>query len=166
MKLIVAVDKNWGIGQNGDQPYHIPEDQAFFRKKTADNVVVMGRVTLAALPGGRPLKNRINIVLSRGDIEVPGAQTCSSVSELAGVIEKHADKDVFVIGGQQIYEILLDYCEYAYVTKIKSSPAVDRYFPNLDTIDNWELVAVSETKTHNGLEFCFCEYRNLSQVRL
>ena len=92
MKLIVCVDKNWGIGQDGDQPYHIPEDQAFFRAKTAGNVVAMGRVTLAALPGARPLKNRVNIVLSRSKASINGAETCSSLDGLFAAIKKHADK--------------------------------------------------------------------------
>jgi len=160
MRIIVVVDENWGIGCDGDQPFHIPADQRFFRDKTMGKTVVMGRVTLAALPGGVPLKGRKNIVLSRGAFDVDGADVCADLAALSDVLRDAAD-DVFIIGGQQIYEMLLDYCDYAYVTKIFAAPDVDRHFPNLDALENWQLVKQSETQSHEGLEFCFCEYQNL-----
>ena len=161
MKLIVAVDENWGIGRDGDQPFYIPEDLRRFGDLTMHRVVVMGRVTLNALPGGLPLKNRINIVISRGGVFVRDVVACSSLDQLAEYARRYNGDDVFVIGGQQIYEMLLDYCEYAYVTKIFAVAEADRTFPNLDAMENWELVSQTERKSHEGLEFCFCEYRNL-----
>ena len=169
MKLCVVVDENWGIGQDGDQPYHIPEDQRFFRAKTLGKAIVLGRVTLAAFPGGSPLKGRTNIVLTRGLqdlIDVPGIVVCNSLDELAAHLKQYDPNDVFVAGGQQVYEMLLDYCDYAYITKIFAAPQVDRFFPNLDALDNWELVATSETKSHGDVQFCFCEYRNLQPKSL
>ena len=160
MKLIVVVDENWGIGKDGDQPYHIPEDQRFFREKTLGKAIVIGRVTLAAFPGGRPLKGRTNIVLTRNTLDVPGIITCGGRAELFEVLRGYSKDDVFVAGGQQIYEMLLEYCDTAYVTKIFAAPAVDRYFPNLDALPNWEQTAQSKRKSHDGIEFCFCEYRN------
>lgn len=163
MNLIVVVDKNWGIGHEGDQPYHILEDQRFFWAKTKDRAIVVGRKTLAAFPGGRPLKNRVNIVLTRdAGFEAANCVICRSLEELADKLRDYSREDIFVAGGQQIYEMLLDYCDYAYVTKIFAEPVVDRFFPNLDTLGNWELVKQGEIKSFEGLKFCFCEYRNLS----
>ena len=65
MILIAAVDKNWGIGKDNELLTHIPADQRFFRETTTGNVVVMGRRTLESFPGGEPLRNRTNIVLTR-----------------------------------------------------------------------------------------------------
>jgi len=160
MKLIVIVDENWGIGIDGDQPYHIPEDQRFFREKTLGKAIVIGRVTLAAFPHGRPLKGRTNIVLTRSRLDTQGIITCASLPELAELLNGYNTDEVYVAGGQQIYEMLLEYCNTAYVTKIFATPHVDRYFPNLDEMPNWVLTSQSAPKCHDGIEFCFCEYEN------
>ena len=166
MKLCVVADLNWGIGKDGDQPYHIPEDQRYFRTLTLGKTIVLGRVTLAAFPGGVPLPKRNNIVLSRDDIDVPGVKHCRSLEGLGKCLQKYNADDVFVVGGQQIYEMLLEYCDYAYVTKIFAKADADRFFPNLDKMPYWKLESQSEQKHHNGVEFCFCEYRNLQPKRL
>lgn len=162
MKLIVAVCEDWGIGKDGDQPFYIPEDLQYFKAKTLGKVMVMGRVTLAALPNG-PLKRRKNVVLTRdASLVVAGASACNSLQELSQYLSQYNADDIFVIGGQQIYEQLLPYCDTAYVTKIFATSPTDRFFPNLDNMDNWQLYSQSETKSHDGTEFCFCEYRNIS----
>jgi len=161
MKLIVAVCENWGIGKDGDQPFYIPEDLQYFKTKTLGKIMVMGRVTLAALPGG-PLKRRTNIVLTRdAGFVVEGAVTCNSLQDLMRHLSQYDADDIFVIGGQQIYEQLLPHCNTAYVTKIFAAAPTDRFFPNLDDMDNWQMHSQSEIKSHNGIEFCFCEYRNI-----
>ena len=161
MKLIVAACEDWGIGANGDQPFYIPADLRRFKAKTLGKVMVMGRKTLLALPGSRPLKGRTNIVLTRdADFAPPGADVCNSLGQLAQNLSQYNTDDVFVIGGQQIYELLLDYCDTAYVTKIFATVPTDRAFPNLDLRDGWRLHEQSDVKKHEGLEFCYCEYRN------
>jgi len=162
MKLFVAVDKNWGIGKDGDQPFYIRDDLRNFRRKTLDKVMIMGRVTFMALPGG-PLKNRTNIVLTKdAAFAADGVIVCNSLTDLFEHIAKYDTDDLIVIGGQQIYEILLDYCDTAYVTKIFASAETDRHFPNLDKLDNWRLFGQSEMKSQGGLAFCFCEYRKIT----
>ena len=160
MKLIVAVCENWGIGKDGNQPFFIPEDLRYFKAKTLGKVMVMGRVTLAALPNG-PLKRRTNIVLTRDvDFAVDGVVVCNSLQKLMRHLSQYDTDDVFIIGGQQIYEQLLPYCDTAYVTKIFADVPTDRFFPNLDDMDNWHLRNQSEIKNHKGIRFCFCEYGN------
>ena len=74
MNLIVAVDENWAIGYNNELLVSIPDDMKFFRETTTGKVVIMGRKTLESFPGGRPLKNRVNIVITKKeDYEVDGA---------------------------------------------------------------------------------------------
>ena len=68
MNIIVAVDKNYGIGRDGGLLFSIPEDMAYFRSMTRGKTVIMGRKTLESLPGGRPLKDRRNIVFSRNAV--------------------------------------------------------------------------------------------------
>ena len=160
MKLIVAVCEDWGIGVDGDQPFYIPQDLRRFKEMTLGKVLVMGRVTLAALPNG-PLKRRTNIVLTRDtDFSMEGVAICNSLQELMRHLSQYDTDDVFVIGGQQIYELLLDCCDTAYVTKIFANVSTDRGFPDLDAMDNWHLHSQSEMKEHEGLRFCYCEYRN------
>ena len=160
MKLFVAVCEDWGIGADGDQPFYIPEDLRRFKEMTLGKVMVMGRVTLMALPRG-PLKRRTNIVLTRdGDFAMDGAAVCNSLEELLQCLSQYDTDDVFVIGGQQVYELLLDYCDTAYVTKIFATVPTDCSFPNLDVLDNWQLHGQSDIKEHDGLKFCYCEYRN------
>ena len=161
MDLIVAVDKNWAIGNKGDLLVSIPEDHKFFRQITMGNVVVLGRKTLAGFPNGLPLAGRENIILSTNPLyNVRGAQVAHSKEELFERLKQYEDKEVFVIGGGQIYEMLLPYCKYAHITKIDYSYQADTHFPNLDKMDNWKIVEESEEHTYFDLEFYFYKYEN------
>lgn len=160
MKLIVAVDENWGIGKDKDQPYYIPEDLRFFKEKTMGKTIIMGRITYNVLPT-RPLKGRKNIVLTRQG-SFPDVVTCNSLQSLAAYLASSGidGNDTFVIGGQKVYEGLLNYCHTAYVTKVFAKADADCFFPNLDDLDNWQLISQSPIKIHDNLQFCFCQYKN------
>jgi len=162
MNTIVAVDEKWGIGCDGKLLYDIPEDMRFFREKTAGKVVVMGLTTLKSLPSSKPLKNRVNIVLSFDDDPVLAGDiiVCKSIDELLKAVKVYDSKDVFVIGGQAIYRQLLEHCKVAYITKINGAKKADTFFPDVDKLDNWELESVSEEKEHEGHKFTFCKYIN------
>lgn len=118
MNIIAAVDKNWAIGKNNELLVRIPMDQKFFRDTTTGKVVVMGRKTLESFPNGLPLKNRTNIVLTHNPAyQVKDAIVVHSMEELHRELEKYDTNDVYVIGGQKIYEQLLDECDVAHITK-------------------------------------------------
>lgn len=118
MNIIAAVDKNWAIGKNNELLVRIPMDQKFFRETTTGKVVVMGRKTLESFPNGLPLKNRTNIVLTHNPAyQVKDAIVVHSMEELHRELEKYDTNDVYVIGGQKIYEQLLDECDVAHITK-------------------------------------------------
>lgn len=159
MNLIVAVDQNWAIGKNNQLLVRIPADQKFFRETTTGKVVVMGRKTLESFPNGQPLKNRTNIVLTRNkDYTVKGAIVVHSMDELHDELKKYNSEDVFVIGGEKIYEQLLDECDVAHVTKIEFAYDADSYFPNLDENPDWEITGDSEEQTYFDLEYYFYRY--------
>lgn len=161
MNLIVAVDRNWGIGKDGKLLYSLPEDMRFFRETTSGKVVVMGRGTLESMPGGRPLKNRTNIVLS-ASAQGEGFFAVRSIAELLAQVNQYPPEDVFVIGGESLYRSLLNYCSAAYVTKVDAAADADRFFPNLDRMDNWAQTSASEPREHEGIFFRFCKYENKS----
>ena len=159
------MDNHWAIGNQGELLVSIPEDHKFFRQITMGNVVVLGRKTLAGFPNGLPLAGRDNIILStKPDYEVRGGCVAHSKEELFEILRTYKDREIFVIGGGQIYEMLLPYCRYAHVTKIDYDYAADTYFPNLDELDNWELIADSEEHTYFDLEFYFHKYENKSPI--
>ena len=104
MKMIVAADKNWGIGIEGGLLTPLPEDMRYFREKTKGSVVIMGRKTLESFPEGKPLKNRVNIVISTSEsLTTEGIVKVASVEEAVREAEKYAGREVFVIGGGTVY---------------------------------------------------------------
>ena len=159
MKVIAAVDENWAIGKNNQLLVRIPADQKFFREMTTGRVVVMGRKTLESFPNGQPLKNRTNIVLTHNkDYAVKDAVVVHSMDELHEELKKYDSDDVFVIGGEKIYEQLLDECDVAHITKIDFAYDADAYFPNLDQNPDWEITGDSEEQTYFDLEYYFYRY--------
>ena len=159
MNLIVNVDSNWAIGYRGKLLVSIPEDMKFFRSETTGKVVVLGRKTLDTFPGGQPLKNRTNIILTRNpNYQVKGAIICHSVEEVLEELKKYNSEDVYIIGGDSIYKEFLPYCDVAHVTRTDHVYDADAWFPNLEEDPTWVLTGESEEKTYFDLEFRFCRY--------
>lgn len=115
------------IGRDGAMPWHLPEDMKFFRKTTTGHPVVMGRKTWESL--GRPLPNRRNIVLSRQLHEAPGAEIVRSVEELDSL---GLSGDVFIIGGAEIYRLLLPRTSAFYLTVLDRTAEGDAHLPEFE----------------------------------
>lgn len=163
MNLIAAVDRNWAIGMNNELLVHIPDDLKRFRRMTIGKVVVMGRKTLESFPGGKPLKERVNIVLSKDrDYRPEGVIVVQSMEELSEELKKYKSEDIFVIGGESIYRQLLEQCDTAYITRIDYAYQADAWFPNLDEDKMWQIVEEGEEQTYFDLEYYFATYRNPS----
>lgn len=159
MNVIVAVDKNWGIGCDNKLLVSIPADMRFFKEETMGKVVVMGKNTLESFPGGMPLKNRTNIVIAlEHDYLVKDAIVVHSIDEALEEIKKYRSEDVYVIGGASIYSQMLEYCDVAHITKIDYVYQADTFFPNLDEKPEWKLEMESEEQTYYDLEYRFCKY--------
>lgn len=161
MIMIVAADEKWGIGINGDLLTPLPEDMKFFREKTKDSVIIMGRKTLLSFPNGKPLKNRVNIVITTDkNFSEEGCIVCHTIEEAAEISKNYTDKDVFVVGGGTVYRQMLKYCDTAYITKLyKTFEEADTFIDNLDTVEEWVVAEESELKEHNGLNFRFVTYK-------
>ncbi|MBO4860855.1 MAG: dihydrofolate reductase [Clostridia bacterium] len=171
MKFIVAVDKEWGIGNKGDLLARVRADLANFRRVTAGKVVVYGSNTLATFPGGKVLPKRTNIVLNWDmDYHPEGATVAHSLDELFEILKQYDTDDVFVIGGASMYRQLIPYCDTGYITFFEKSYEKDVYIPDLDKDPEWIRVSRSETyvsdettDTEGGLEFYFTEYRRVKR---
>lgn len=158
MNLIAAVDQNWAIGKNGDQLCYIPADLKRFQALTTGHAVILGRKTLATFPGGRPLKNRRNLVLSRNpDFAPEGAEVFRDLDSLLDA----APEDAFVIGGESVYRALLAHCDRAYITKIRRAWPADAYFPDLDADPAWAVIQEGEELEQDGLTFRYVTYERV-----
>ena len=121
-----------------------------------------GRKTWS-FPQGQPLKNRVNIVISRKpDYQVKGAVVVHSVEEAVEESKKY-EGEVFVIGGESIYRAMLPYCDTALVTKIDHAFDADTYFPSLDQDDEWQMTKISEEQTCFDLEYYFTVYERVQK---
>lgn len=170
MKAILHCDNKWGIGRNNGLMFRLPADMAFFRSATSGRTVVMGSNTLLSLPGGRPLKNRTNIVLWPGGdekrAEELGYTVVQTLDELKAAVRELPPDDVFVIGGAMMYRTLLPYCSQALVTKVDADGGADTFFPDLDSAAGWRLAEISEPVCDNGYTVRFCTYVNDSPLAL
>lgn len=162
MNFIVSVDEEWSIGSQGGLLQRIPEDMKQFRAKTINHIIVLGRKTLETFPGGRPLPDRTNIVLTRQkDFQAEGALVCHSYPELFRVLQRYADNEIFIVGGGEIYNALIPYCRIGYVTKIHNTYPADTRIMNLDLLENWSIVASDGPHLSKaGVMYTYVEYRN------
>ena len=161
MKAILSADMNWGIGYKGKLLQRVPEDMRFFAEMTKGRIVVMGRETLESLPGQQPLKDRVNIVLTRsGNLNSNEIIICRSLEELFERLKDFSIDDVYVIGGESVYTQLLPYCSEAYVTRFEKEFEDDRHFPDLDHMDDWMLVSESAESSYKGMSFKYLRYVN------
>ena len=157
MEAIVAVYEDWGIGRDGTQPVALSVDRKFFREMTRGAMVIVGRRTVADFPGQKPLPGRVNVVLSRQGVEIPGFTLCGS-PEAAVELAKTAEK-AMVIDGGSIYRQMLPYCDSALVTKVYCNPGSDTYFPILDEDPAWEMAEVMLSGEENGIRYEMCRYQ-------
>ena len=174
MKCIVNVTSDWGIGNGNKLLVNIPDDMKWFRAHTKDKIVIMGRKTLDSFPGGKPLKNRENIVISKSRKgEVDGFEdetrliyvdSVDAAIDMAHEIindywPDYTDDDVYVIGGESVYKAMLPFVNTAIVTRTEVNLPADTYFPDLETNEEWELSETSDVMEHEGVKFRFCTYK-------
>lgn len=161
LSCIVAVCDDWGIGRDGAMLVRNRDDMRHFVERTTGHAVIMGRRTLESLPGGRPLRDRRNIVLTRdGSLARDGVETAGSVQEALRAVAE--ESEAWVIGGEQIYRQLLPHCERAVVTKNHCVRPADTFFPNLDDDPAWSVAEVGpQGRTPEGVAFEFVTYQQV-----
>ena len=156
MEAIVAVFSNWGIGSEGTQQVVLKADRKHFRELTDGAAVLVGRRTLQDFPGGRPLKNRVNLVLTRQNLSIPDAIVVHSEAE---AVEEAARYDrCLVIGGASVYRQMLPWIDTVHITKIDLAPQSDSFFPDLDASPDWQCVEAGPWMEEDGVRYCFCTY--------
>lgn len=179
MKAIVVVDKNWAIGKENGLLAHLPGDLKYFKEKTLGKILIMGRKTLESLPGKKPLPKRYTLVMTTNedyttDFENTEETRLTIVNtwdeltlrllELEYVKGLDAENDVFVAGGQSMYEMFMPYCDEFYVTKMDAEFPADKYFPNLDKYvedGKMKMTWESEDFTENGITYRFTKYERV-----
>ncbi len=163
LAAIVAVCDDWGIGRAGDMVVANREDMRHFVRETTGHAVIMGRKTLESFPGGRPLKNRRNIVLTRDpSFSREGCEVVHSVEDALAAVA--GEELAWVVGGAEVYRQLLPFCALAVVTRNHVVRPADAFFPDLDADPAWSLVEVSGAAAVQpgdgdaGVEYDFATY--------
>ncbi len=160
MEAIVAVFSDWGIGSEGTQQLVLKADRAHFRELTAGAAVIVGRRTMEDFPGGRPLKGRDNIVVTRQNVVIEGAEVAHDTAEALALAKKYPR--TLVIGGASIYRQFLPYVDTVHITKIDRAPASDSFFENLDASPDWTLSEQGLWQEEDGVRYCFATYTRVS----
>ena len=158
ISLIAAVGKNNELGLDNHLIFNIPGDLKFFRNTTLGKTVVMGRKTYESI--GKPLPKRINIVVSNTMKETDGVTIINSFEE---VLEKYlnSDEEVFIIGGESLYNYFINYAQNIYLTKVYANANADKYFPSFDE-SNYDQTLLGENK-ENNLEYKHILYRRKNE---
>lgn len=155
IRLIAAVDRNLGIGKNGGQPWKIPDDESYFADctKSHGGCILTGSVTFKTFK--QPLPDRTNYVLTSHEEPLQGAEL---VHDLATFLESFSDKDLWVIGGANVFQEVmdLDKADELYLTHIDADFDCDRFFPEFK--DKFKLLESSEVQEQNGFQFSFAKY--------
>lgn len=166
MNILVAVDKNWGIGYREKTLYDFAKQKEFFGELTDNKVFVLGRKTLEQVYSSKAPKGRINICLtSKKNYKLEGAIIVNTLNELFEKLSFYNSDNVFIIGGESIYKQLLPYCKVCYVTKVDNIKDCDAYFENLDENKNWKMTKNSNPFFEDNKVFYFCKYENSKPLK-
>lgn len=158
VSCIVATAKNGVIGHHNQIPWYLPADLKYFKKITQHHHIVMGRKCFESI--GNPLPNRTNIVITRSPYYiVSGCIVAHSIAEALHIAEENDEKEVFIIGGGEIYSQSADFWDRIYWTEVDIEPAGDVFFPNID-LSEWTLSSKEcfDPNEKNEHAYCFKVY--------
>ena len=159
ISIIVAIAQNYAIGFENKLLYWLPNDLKRFKSLTTGHTIIMGRKTFESLPKGA-LPNRRNIVLTRQNIEFPGAERYGSLEE---ALAQCKEEEVFIIGGASVYEEALPLANKLYITHIKDTPEqADAFFPSIDN-SIWKETSreVNQTDEKHLYSYAFVDYERI-----
>lgn len=154
MNIIASADKNWGIGKNNDLLDSFKEDMKFFKEQTIGKAVIMGRTTLDSLPGGKPLKDRENIVLTRNsEFNAEGIKSFSDINSAVEYAKsKYKSEDIYFMGGAEVYKQAVMLCDTAFITKFDRDYQAEKFIMNFDEADDWSISEKREVETEKNGE--------------
>jgi len=158
ISIIVAHGINLEIGLDNKLLWHIPNDFKNFKKITSGHHILMGRKTYESI--GKPLPNRTNIVLSRGEIKDDKVLTLDSIDKAINKAKDNGETELFIIGGSTIYKELIHLADRLYISEVDYSGDADAYFDYID-INNWELVKEEYNEELDGIpNWIYKEYKS------
>ena len=154
--MIAALARNGVIGKANDLPWHLPDDMKFFMNTTKGHHVIMGRKNYESLPEKfRPLPNRTSIVVTRQhDYKAPGCTVVHQLEEGVKMAEKNSEKELFIIGGSEIYKLAMPYANKLYLTEIDAQIEGDTFFPSYKK-ESWHEVSRQHHATDDRHQFAF-----------
>lgn len=162
--MIVAMAKNRVIGVEGQLPWYLPEDLKFFKRMTQAKPLVMGRKTFASI--GKPLPNRLNIVVTRQETFAPdGVRVCHDLPTALALADQQATieaaEEIMVMGGGEIYRQAMPYASRLYVTEVDIEVEGDAYFPLLDPSEWRETQRVAGQPNEQQPDYAFVTYERI-----
>ncbi len=159
MNIIVTVDKNWGLSWKKHPLVQIPADYRFTQAETRGKVTVMTEEMMASFPGGKPMGGRRNLILAKSaDFHEPGAMAFSKMQELKEGLSEYRKEDIFILGGQPLFDELLGECRQIHLTWVNFSYQADCWFPNLAQRPEWKLAERTGEQTYYDLEYYFLRF--------
>ena len=154
ISLIVAMDRNRGIGIDGRIPWHLSDDLRLFKRLTMGHTLIQGRVTWESI--GRPLPGRRMVVLTRQeDYRVPeGVAVCSSLDAALELARRAGDEEAFIGGGEGVYREALPHADRIYLTHVDAFVRADTHFPEIDRSE-WEVEVLVEQPADGRNDYDF-----------
>jgi len=153
--IIVAMGENNVIGDKNKLLWTLKDDLKRFKELTLNNIVVMGKNTYYSLPSSKPLKNRINIVISKSE-KISGVEMVSSIDDAVFTYKKYK-KDVYIIGGESIYKQFISIVDKIYLTVVDTTLDGDTYFPKLNN-NEWDIETINTHKKNKNNEYSYINY--------
>lgn len=165
---ILNCDINYGIGKKNGLLFKLPLDMKYFRETTSGHTVAMGENTLLSFPGGKPLKNRTNIVLSKDESHnYENTISVHTFEDFLNTIKEYAkDNDVFIIGGASIYKQTLPYVDMVYLTKVNEDGGAEVFFDRIDENPNFVCMDESSPMMDGDIEIKFTKYKNVNKKNI
>ncbi len=155
---IVAVSLNNAIGKDNGLPWHMPTDMAYFKNKTWGHYIITGRRNYEA--EGKALPGRVNIVLTRNpDYQIADGIVVNELEDAINIARKSGEKELFIVGGAEIYKLAMPVTDRIYLTKIHAHIDGDTFYPELD-MNTWEEVSIERKKADatNPFDYDFIIY--------
>jgi dihydrofolate reductase len=163
ISIIAAVGVKFEIGKNNELLWHLPSDFKYFKQQTNGKVIIMGRKTFESI--GRPLSDRLNIIVSRSEFKYAGVVATTSLEDAIDRAKEHGG-EIMIIGGSTIYNQAINKADRIYLTHVESSfPDADSFFPKMDSTV-WKCVSTEQhyADDKNIYNYSFSVYEKVISV--
>lgn len=156
LNIIAAIGQNNELGFNNNLIWHLSGDMKFFKEKTINHTIIMGRKTFESLP--KLLPKRKHIVLSRKYINIKGVEVYHNIQTFLNAYH-NTDEEIFNIGGATLYKALLKYTDNLYLTEIEATSKADVYFPNFNKDEYISQVLDTKEDEQTGIKYKHVLYK-------